>query len=346
LRHAQRLLGAKQSSGRGQTLRRLILAGVSLAITTVAVAALSPSSPAYASSAATWAATPSASSLKQQIQDQSNALENIVEQYNGITEQLKANQQKESQLNASIAPTLQKLDAARASVGAIATQTYMAGPIDSLTALVSSSNTSDMLDQLTAMDQLASRQSQDIQQYAALQDQYNQDKQQLDTLIAVQNAQQKSLADQRKTINAKLAALYKLRAQVYGSATQSAGAPIRPPAYLPGRGGAVVKFAYAQLGKPYEWAAAGPNSYDCSGLTMAAYASVGVTLYHKASVQWTEVTHISRSQLQPGDLVFYRSLGHVAIYIGSGKVIHSPAPGEVVQIASVDMMPPYGYGRP
>jgi cell wall-associated NlpC family hydrolase len=349
LRRAQRLLGAKHKGGRANTLKRLILAGVSLAIAVVAVGAVSPSSPAYATSAtaSSWvAATPSASSLKQQIEAQSNALENIIEQYNGITEQLRANQQKERQLTASIAPTLQKLDAARATVGEIATQAYMAGPIDSLTALVSSTNTSDMLDQLTAMDQLASRQSQDINQFAALQADYNQQKQQLDALMAVQNAQQKSLADQRKTINAKLAALYKLRAQVYGSATQSAGAPAKAPAYLPGRGGAVVKFAYAQLGKPYVWAADGPGSYDCSGLTLAAYRTVGITLYHKASVQWTEVHHISRSQLQPGDLVFYRNLGHVAIYIGSGKVIHAPAPGEVVQIASVDMMTPYGYGRP
>ena len=62
-------------------------------------------------------------------------------------------------------------------------------------------------------------------------------------------------------------------------------------------------------------------------------------------MQYEETSRISRSQLQPGDLVFYSDLGHVALYVGSGKVIHAPTFGEVVKISSVDMMTPYGYGR-
>jgi len=62
-------------------------------------------------------------------------------------------------------------------------------------------------------------------------------------------------------------------------------------------------------------------------------------------MQWNQVTHINRSQLLPGDLVFYSGLGHIAIYVGGGNVIHAPTFGEPVQQAKVDMMPPYGYGR-
>jgi cell wall-associated NlpC family hydrolase len=317
---------------------------VGAAVATVAASVLVAPAPA---GAAPVSAAPSASSLQQQIKEQSGALEKIVEQYDGVAEQLKANQQKESQLAENIAPTLAKLAVARASVGQIASQAYMTGPVDSLTALVSSNDTGDLLDQMTAMDQMASSQTKDITQYATLQSQYNEQKQQLDGLIAIQNAQKKSLEDQKNTIKTKLAKLYKLRTQLYGSATEkSGGSTATAPKYLSGRGGAVVKFAYAQLGKPYAWAADGPGSYDCSGLTMAAYRSVGVTLYHKASVQWTEVHHITRSELKPGDLVFYSNLGHVAIYIGSNKIIHAPTFGENVKIASVDMMTPYGYGRP
>ncbi|HEY9481826.1 MAG TPA: C40 family peptidase, partial [Micromonosporaceae bacterium] len=105
-------------------------------------------------------------------------------------------------------------------------------------------------------------------------------------------------------------------------------------------------FAYDQLGKPYVWAADGPDSYDCSGLVEAAYRSVGVSLPHNAAMQYHAISHISRSQLSPGDLVFYSNLGHVAIYIGGGMVIHAPQPGENVKKASVNMMTPYGYGRP
>ena len=108
----------------------------------------------------------------------------------------------------------------------------------------------------------------------------------------------------------------------------------------------MVSFAYAQLGKPYAWAQDGPSSYDCSGLTLAAYRTVGVSLYHKVTVQWTEVSHLSRSELKPGDLVFYSGLAHVAIYIGNSKVIHAPTFGEVVKISPLNMESIYGYGRP
>jgi len=93
------------------------------------------------------------------------------------------------------------------------------------------------------------------------------------------------------------------------------------------------------------WAADGPDGYDCSGLTMAAWRAAGVSLPHNAAMQWDVVAHISRSQLKPGDLVFYNGLGHVAIYVGSGKIIEAPTFGESVKLASVDIMTPYGYGR-
>lgn len=343
MRAAQRLLGAKHK-------RFGIAAGIAIAAITLGVVAIpspalaTPTTTAYA---ATRPASPSLSTLEQQIKEQSAALEKIIEQYDGVSEQLKANQQKEVKLTAALVPLSTKLDAARDSVSQIVSQAYMTGPVDSLTTLVNSSSTSDMLDQMAAMNQMAASQAEDIKQYAAVQAEYNAQKQQLDGLIAVQKSQQADLAKQKTTINTKLKALYKLRTEAYGRATeQSSSSTTSAPTYLSGRGGAVVKFAYAQLGKPYEWAADGPDSYDCSGLTLAAYKTVGVTLYHKVSVQWTEVHHITRSQLMPGDLVFYESLGHVAIYIGDSKVIHAPQPGEVVKISSVDMMTPYGYGRP
>jgi cell wall-associated NlpC family hydrolase len=106
-----------------------------------------------------------------------------------------------------------------------------------------------------------------------------------------------------------------------------------------------VTFAYNAIGTPYVYGAEGPDGYDCSGLTKAAWRAAGKSLPHNAAQQWSVVVHISRSALKPGDLVFYSGLGHVAIYVGDGKVIHAPRPGESVKLASVDMMPPYGYGR-
>ena len=97
-----------------------------------------------------------------------------------------------------------------------------------------------------------------------------------------------------------------------------------------------VNFAMAQLGKPYQWGASGPGSYDCSGLTMAAWRAAGVSLPHSAADQYNYGTHVSRSQLQPGDLLFfYQPIGHVTIYIGGGKMVSAPTTGQNVKIVSL-----------
>ncbi len=108
-----------------------------------------------------------------------------------------------------------------------------------------------------------------------------------------------------------------------------------------------IAFAEAQLGKPYVWGATGPDSYDCSGLTQAAWLAAGVEI---PRVTWDQVnygTSVTRDQLAPGDLVFfYDDISHVGLYIGDGQMIHAPKPGDVVKYESIDVMPIYGYVRP
>ncbi|GAB3824330.1 C40 family peptidase [Dactylosporangium cerinum] len=97
---------------------------------------------------------------------------------------------------------------------------------------------------------------------------------------------------------------------------------------------AVLAYAKAQLGKPYVWAAAGPNGFDCSGLVVASYARAGIKLPHQTGGLIGRGRSVSRAQLQPGDLVFPSS-GHVGIYLGDGMMIHAPHPGDHVRIAKV-----------
>ena len=97
-----------------------------------------------------------------------------------------------------------------------------------------------------------------------------------------------------------------------------------------------VKFALAQIGKPYVFGAAGPGAYDCSGLTMAAWHRAGVNLPHSAADQYNYGHHVNRDQLQPGDLIFfYQPIGHVTIYIGDGLMVSAPTEGEPVQVVSL-----------
>jgi len=115
---------------------------------------------------------------------------------------------------------------------------------------------------------------------------------------------------------------------------------------------AVIAFARAQLGERYVWGGAGPDVWDCSGLTMMAWRQAGVRLSHYTGYQWAETDRVPISQLRPGDLVFYGTSGpnshHVGLYIGNGQMIHAPNPSTVVKIASIYSMSdllPYG-GRP
>ena len=103
-----------------------------------------------------------------------------------------------------------------------------------------------------------------------------------------------------------------------------------------------VDTALAQRGKPYVWAAAGPDSFDCSGLVMYAYAAAGVSLPHSSRMQAGIGQSVSRDQLQPGDLVFFYSpISHVGIYIGNGQMVHAPTSGDVVKVSSIDVMGGY-----
>jgi cell wall-associated NlpC family hydrolase len=116
---------------------------------------------------------------------------------------------------------------------------------------------------------------------------------------------------------------------------ESDGSAAAPPVTAPARGN-VVAIAMRYLGVPYRWGGASPSTgFDCSGFTMYVYAQVGVSLPHYTGSQYAMGVPVSRSQLQPGDLVFFDGLGHEGIYVGNNQFIHAPHTGDVVKISSI-----------
>jgi cell wall-associated NlpC family hydrolase len=292
-------------------------------------------------------AAPSESQLSAQIQTASTKLEKAVEQYNKSAEQLKAVQNQIKQLEASLGPLARQRNEAKEQVAKMAASAYAgSGRLATWNALLDSSSPAVVMDRLGTLQQIANRQNSVIDAARDAGAKYDEQKAGLDQALAKSQADVAKLQAQRKQIEADLKKLEAQKRQLYGTATRtSSGGYTGTIPAISGKAGIAVKYAYSAIGKPYEWAADGPGSYDCSGLTKAAWAAAGVTLYHNAATQYEETARITRSQLAPGDLVFYSDLGHVAIYIGSGKVIHAPTFGESVKISSVDMMTPYGYGR-
>ncbi|MGW0118398.1 NlpC/P60 family protein [Streptomyces sp. NPDC003327] len=112
-------------------------------------------------------------------------------------------------------------------------------------------------------------------------------------------------------------------------------------------GGEALRFAVEQLGKPYEWGAEGPESYDCSGLTQRAWAAAGRTIPRTSQEQWAELPRVPLSELRPGDLVVYfPGATHVALYLGEGLVVQAPRPGGRVKVSPVAANPLLGAVRP
>ncbi|MFJ3671965.1 C40 family peptidase [Streptomyces sp. NPDC090106] len=113
------------------------------------------------------------------------------------------------------------------------------------------------------------------------------------------------------------------------------------------QGKKAVAYATAQLGKPYEWGAEGPGSYDCSGLTSQAWADAGTAIPRTSQEQWKQLQHVDVEDMRPGDLIIYNSdASHVAMYIGDGAIIHAPRPGRTVTIAGAGSMPILAVVRP
>jgi cell wall-associated NlpC family hydrolase len=202
-----------------------------------------------------------------------------------------------------------------------------------------------LLDRMSVLEQMSRSRQREIDTYTATTRDYNDRQAALKVTQDKQTAEIKELSARKKKIEGDLKKLYAMRTAAYGSPTEKPTKYTGSIPSIPGSAGKAVSFAYNALGVMYSYGADGPNGYDCSGLTSAAWRAGGKSLPHNAAAQYRATVRISRSQLQPGDLVFYRSLGHVGLYVGDGMIIDASRAGQPVKKRDMDIMPPYGYGR-
>jgi peptidoglycan DL-endopeptidase CwlO len=308
-----------------------------VACLTLAGLALVPAAPAPAE--------PTPSELTEQIETAYRRLEAVIEQYNDLREDVAATRARATALERRMRPLLRDLDRHRDRVGTFAAAAYRTGGVGRATILLGAGSNRDMVDRLLYLGYLARQQQHEIDGLIGAEHQYQAIRQNLDALAARQQGQQRALAARRIQITNGIGKLEQLRERAYAVGWRPA-TEREMPRLPPGEASDVVRFAYAQIGKQYRFAADGPDAYDCSGLVAAAYRSKGVRLPHNSRGQWRSVTPISRSQLRPGDLIFYYGdVQHVAIYAGGGRMIHAPRYGEPVRMDPIDRLPIHGYGR-
>jgi cell wall-associated NlpC family hydrolase len=302
----------------------------------------------------------SVNDVKTKVDQLHEEAEKATEAYDTASAQLSDLQHKVDQIQARITTEQADLGNAQTSLGSLAAAQYKAGGIDSTLQLMINNAPDTFLQQATALSQIsdhatnAVRSSQEIerqlrQDKSGAADQLGQLAKTRDTMAKAKTeatAKQKAAQDLLNSLTASQRQQYNQTVAKETNVDSSAVANL-PNISVDSRAGIAAAFARAQIGKPYISGAAGPNAYDCSGLTMAAWAKAGVKMSHGSRDQYYEFPKVSLKDIQVGDLViYYGSMHHVGIYVGGGLIVHAPHSGSRVQYAKVDMMPITGVVRP
>ncbi|MBT2424562.1 MULTISPECIES: C40 family peptidase [unclassified Streptomyces] len=340
---------------------------------TLALAGAATATSATGAGAAPAEPAPTAAQVRAKVDRLYHDAEVATEKYNGAKEKEAAATKAVDTLADEAARRTDRLNTARHALGSMATAQYRTGALDPAVQLALSSDPDSYLERAAHLDRAGDRQAsllsgirRQLSGIARVKARADQETEALAARRAELNqhrtAIQTKLADARKllaTLTAAERAAYERSADAAhggGPATSAdraaAGAhadrsaPRSSAAAPNSRAARAVSFAHGAIGKPYVWGATGPNAFDCSGLTQAAWKAAGVSLPRTTYTQINAGQRVSRSELAPGDLVFfYSGISHVGLYIGGGQMIHAPRPGAPVRIAPVDHMPFAGATR-
>ncbi|WP_314172703.1 C40 family peptidase [Streptomyces winkii] len=322
-----------------------------------AAAALSPAAPAGARPADHGAATErTAGSRIDRLYEQAEA---ATEKYNAAAERARELQRQVEYAQESAARKQQSVNALRSALASFAGAQYRSGGIDPSLALMLTEDPDGYLDKATTLDRIGSRQQDRLQRLKSAQRSLNQQRTEAGAKLRMLERERAERKRQKKAVLKRLAAarelLHELSPAERAERERASRAGGRGGSFLPGAGAeassqraaAAVAAARSAVGKPYVWGAAGPGSFDCSGLTQWAYGKAGVSIPRTSQEQRGAGTQVPMSQARPGDLVVYRDdASHVGMYVGGGQVVHAPHPGAPVRYDPVGMMPVSSVTRP
>jgi peptidoglycan DL-endopeptidase CwlO len=265
------------------------------------------------------------------------------QQYDQVEEQLGAANARLKQLDKQLARDQAQYEAARKLVAQIAASTYEDSGSSSLAGLLTSDNPSQMLDEASLVLQVTGNRNLETEAFLADADQLSsvqQEQQRTEEGIAQLAAQRKSGKDHIAALLAKqnsiLSSLTGAELTAVQQGTVNGGGGTTTAVYTGPTGSqsdTAVAYVFKQLGCPYSYGSTGPCSvgFDCSGLMMEAWAAAGITIPRDTYEQWAALPHISESEIQPGDLLYYNGIGHVAMYVGGGMIIDAPSAGQPVR---------------
>ena len=292
------------------------------------------------------APAPSISQVQKEVNALQGKVDKIGQEYDAAGQQLAAAKARLAQVTRQSDNAQQQYDTASATLAAVAVTQYENSGQTSIIGLLTSGDPSAVLGQASLLLQVEGTHNEQAQQFLTLANELTTIKQQrqrtadgvaqLEAQYAAQKKSMTKLLDTQTSLLANLTAQQQVavEAQTVGGSTTSSAVTSTPVAYTgptSSQADQAIAFAYAQIGKPYQWGATGPGAYDCSGLVQAAWAAAGVSIPRTTEEQWAALPQVPMSDLEPGDLILYNGESHVAIYIGDGYIIDAPHTGAVVE---------------
>ena len=310
---------------RVRTVHRAVLAVVSVSIVTISLVGAAQAEP----------------KTDVQVEDVKQAFheaEAANEKVNQLSVQIKQTKQEISDLSGDINRQMVGYREQKDALSSAIVQQHMDAPLGPTVNLLGSGDPEEFLDGLGAVQALNSTRADQLEAFGKTAKQLKNRRDQLEDRQSSLAADKKDMAKESDKIKAKYDEAKRRLALL--SATQQAAFTnsdinLDFEISASGRAKKAVDFAAAQLGDPYVYGGTGPNSWDCSGLVQGSYRAAGVSLPRVVGPQYGATRHISMSQLQPGDIVFYGDMSHDGIYIGKGKVIHAPHPGRSVEVTGL-----------
>ncbi|MFF4352761.1 C40 family peptidase [Streptomyces sp. NPDC001530] len=291
--------------------------------------------------------------------------ERATEAYNSTTENLKKQRAEVARLDAGLAKARRSLHDSRGAAGRLARQQYQnSGEISSYVRLLLARDPQHALDEGHLIGQLSQERAETVERVAGSEKEADTlaraARKSLDDQLTLAARQKKDRDDVRKRLEDVEKLLSSLTVDQLSEMDrfEKSGAAKAQQKFMasgalssvrrPSREGAkALRYAVRQIGKPYEWGAEGPKSYDCSGLTSQAWDHAGQPIPRTSQEQWARLPRIPLSELRPGDLVIYfPEATHVALYLGDGMVVQAPRPGTKIKVSPVAANPLLGAVRP
>ncbi|MES9588787.1 C40 family peptidase [Streptomyces sp. NPDC086796] len=344
--------------------------GVSRTVCTAALAALVVTSsaapaPAAPDPAAPTGANQSVGRLLSNLRQLYQQAEEATETYNGTAAELKKRKAQSKKLNAALATARTALAESRDEAGRLAREQYQGrSDFSAYLRLLLSRDPEHLLDQEHVIQRAAAGRAAAVERLTGAEKRADKLATEARKVLDRQQALATRQKKQRDTVRSRLKAVESMLATLSGPqltelsrleqrdvqkaqgalAASGALSSSRPPSAA---GGRAVRYAIAQVGKPYVWGAQGPDSFDCSGLTSQAWAKAGRVIPRTSQEQWRQLRKVPVSGLRPGDLVIYfPKATHVALYIGNGLVVQAPRPGAWVKVSPLASNPLLGAVRP